>query len=117
MGVHHPWLHNALAHRGGHTQVKDQDGHHIEEGRKQHRLPGLEHAGGHHGRNRVGGIMKPVHEIEQDREHHQQHHHPQSRLYGFHRQGPVADQEFSRMMPSITLATSSHLSVIVSRSS
>jgi hypothetical protein len=37
----------------------------IEEGREQHRLRGLEHAGGDHGGDRVRRVVEAVHEVEQ----------------------------------------------------
>ena len=67
-------------------------------------------------------FMKTIHEIEQKRHCHQQNHYPQGSLYGFHfriscLKQRAGDQEFSRTMPSMMLATFSHLSETDSSSS
>ena len=111
MGIDHTGVHNALADGGRHTQVKNKYGNEIEHRGKQHRLAGFQHAGGHHGGNRVGRVVEAVHEIKCECQQHQQHHHPQGHLRGFRH---VVPQEFSRTMPSMRLAASSHLSVIIS---
>ena len=36
--VHHAGLDDALAHRGRHAEVEDEDRHHVEESGKGHRL-------------------------------------------------------------------------------
>ena len=54
-------------------QVEDRTGEHVEERRPEHGLPGLEHAGGYHGRDGVRGVVEAVHEIERQCQQHQQH--------------------------------------------
>ena len=61
-----------LAHRGGHAQVKEEHGDDVEECRPEDCLPGLEHAGGNHGRNGVRRVVKAVHEVERQRQRNQQ---------------------------------------------
>jgi hypothetical protein len=60
-----PGLDDALADRRRHAQVEDEDRDEVEEGGEHHRLPGLEHAGGHDGGDRVRGVVEAVHEVEQ----------------------------------------------------
>ena len=62
--VHHAGLDDALAHRGRHAEVEDEDRHHVEEGGEGHRLAGLEHAGGNDRGDRVGRVVEAVHEVE-----------------------------------------------------
>ncbi len=84
VGVHHPRLDDALADGGRHAQVEDEDGDEVEEGGEHHRLPRLEHAGGNHRGDRVGGIVEAVHEVEHDGHRDEQRHDPQGGLYGLH---------------------------------
>ena len=88
MRVHNARLHDALAHRGRHTEVKNKNRHEIEKRREEHRLPRAQDASGDHGGNRVGRIMKAIHEVKGQRQAHQKHHHPQSRLHAFHCRAP-----------------------------
>ena len=86
--VHHPRLHDALADGGRHAQVKDEDRDQVEEGREHHRRGRLEHAGGDHGGDRVRRVVEAVHEVERQGQRHQQDHHPEGGLDGFHRCAP-----------------------------
>ena len=114
MYIHHTGLREALADRGRDTQVEYKDRDEVEKRGKQYGLPGLEHPGRDHGRDGVGGIVKAIHEVEHQCQRHQQQHHSYRHLRGCHM---AAAQEFSRTMPSTILATSSHLSVMVSSNS
>jgi len=76
MGVHHARIGNALADGGGHAEVEHEDRHKVEKGRKDNGLRGFEHTRGNHGGNRVGRVMKPVHEVEQNGQRHQHDHDP-----------------------------------------
>ena len=100
---------DALADGRGDLQLEQQDRDEVEEGRPHDRLVGLQHAGGDDGRDRVRGVVEAVHEVEDER-HDDQHD---------DRGGERADiqgrsQPFSSTTPSITSATSWHLSVVSS---
>nr|GEU28419.1 hypothetical protein [Tanacetum cinerariifolium] len=84
--VHHRRIDGALAHRGSHRElVEHENGHEVEErGHGDGRLR-LEHAGGHHRGNRIGGVMEAVHEVEHQREGDQNAQHPDADMYdGLH---------------------------------
>ena len=82
--IHHARLHDALAHRSRHAEVEHKNRDEVEECREQHCLRRLEHTSGDHRGNRVGRIVEPVHEVEQERQRDEQNHNPQGCLYGFH---------------------------------
>ena len=64
----------------------DKNCYKVEKGGKHHGLRGFENARRDNGCNGVRRIMKPVHEVENQRHCHQQNDHPQGSLYGFHDQ-------------------------------
>ena len=112
--IDHARQHDALADRGRHLELEDEDRDDVEEGGEQHRLLRLEHAGGDDGGDRVGRVVETVHEVEQHRQHDQQRDDPEGNLDVFHggkrRKRAAALQAFSRTMPSMRLATSSQRS-------
>ena len=111
-------LDDALADGGGDTELEDEDRDEVEERREHHRLVRLQHAGGDDGGDRVRRVVEAVHEVERQRQRHQQRDHPETDLDGLHQGSPIRPaQEFSRTTPSIRLATSSQRSVIDSRCS
>ena len=76
MGIHNAGLNNALADSRSNAQMKNKDGNEIEESGEQHRLTRLENTRGDDGGNRIGGIMKAIHEVKNDGQTHQQGHNP-----------------------------------------
>ncbi|MCY1462124.1 hypothetical protein D9M71_798640 [compost metagenome] len=82
--VDDPDIDGAGAYGGRHLQVKDEDRDDVAHRRHRDRMVRLEHAGGHHRGDRVGRVVKAVHEVEQQRERHQQGDHPQAHLNGLH---------------------------------
>ena len=56
---------DALAHRFGHMQAEEEEGDEVEEGGPGDRILRFQHAGRHDGRDRVGGVVQAVQEIEQ----------------------------------------------------
>ena len=52
----------------GDVQPEHQEGDEIEEGRPQHRILRPQHAGRHDGRDRIGGVVQSVEEVEQQRD-------------------------------------------------
>ena len=84
MGIDHAGLDNALAHRGRHTELKDKNCNQVKGGRKYNRLSGFKHPGGHHRRDRIGRIMKAIHEVEGNGQKNQHGHDPKGRLYALH---------------------------------
>ena len=88
MGVHDARLHDALAlalaHRGSHAQVKDEQGQQVEKRRERDGMAGLEHTGGHHRGNRIGGVVKAVHEVKGDGHEDEQGYDPEGGLCSLH---------------------------------
>ena len=68
---------DALADRGGDLEVEDEDRDEVEERREGDRVVRLHHAGGDDGGDRVGRVVQPVHEIEREREHHEEDQRPE----------------------------------------
>jgi hypothetical protein len=64
MVVDHTGHHDALAHRGRHLELEDQDRQHVEESREGNRLLGLEHTRRDDGGDGIGGVVEAVHEVE-----------------------------------------------------
>jgi len=60
--------------------LNTKNGDHVAHAGKHHRLQGLENTGGHHGCDGIGGVMKPIHEVERQRQQHQRHHTPKTDL-------------------------------------
>ncbi len=79
----------ALADRRGDLQVKDEIRDDVEGRRKRDRLLRLEHAGRYDGRDGIGGVVKAVHEIEHERDDHEQRDGPDGELNRMHRMGVV----------------------------
>src|SRR6185295_4963834 len=94
---------DALADGARDAQMEYGERKHVEEGSPQHGLPGFEYTGRNHGRDRICGIVEAVHEIERQRQQHQQ-----DQRGG---DGAQVHQEFSSTTLSMTFATSWHLSV------
>jgi len=67
-----------------------------------------QHAGRDDRRDGVRGVVEPVHEVEHQRQCHQQHERPERELQ-------LHAQTFSTTTASITFATSWHLSMAFSR--
>ncbi|MPN55101.1 hypothetical protein SDC9_202780 [bioreactor metagenome] len=89
MRVNDARLNNPLAHGCRHTEVEDENRHNVEERGKCHGLSRFENPRGNHGGNRIGSVVKAVHEIEQQGEHHQQNHNPEGCLYRLHDRTPA----------------------------
>ena len=51
--------------QNGHGDWLKEEGDEVEKGRPGDRILRFEHAGGHDGRDRIGGVVQPVQEIEQ----------------------------------------------------
>src|SRR5258708_26394444 len=96
---------DSLAHGRRDAQVEHEERDEVEGSSQKDWLVGLEDPRRDDGCNRVRGIVKPVHEVEDKRDEHEPDHDAQAQLGGFH-------HEFSRTMPSTMLATSSQRSVI-----
>ena len=69
---------------------------------------GRMHTGRDHGGDGIGRVVQPVHEVERERQHHQEYQHPESNVHL---------QVFSSEMPSARFATSRQRSVTASSSS
>src|SRR5690606_19849125 len=108
-------INNALADGRRHFELENKDRSNITKRRECHRMLRLEHAGGNHRGNGVGGIVKAVHKVEHQCQKHQQNHDPEAETDSF--QFSRSAQEFSRTMPSMRLPTSSQRSVTSSSSS
>jgi hypothetical protein len=65
-----------LADRGGHLELEDPQRGKIEESGKRHGLLGRQCAGRDYRRNRIGAVVKPVHEVEGQRHENKQHQRP-----------------------------------------
>jgi hypothetical protein len=100
---------DALADRGGHLQVEDEDRDEVEERGEGDRVVRLQHAGGDDRGDGIRRVVQPVHEVEQQGEGDEEDQHPHPDLEPGH--------EFSSEMPSARFATSSQRSVMASSSS
>ena len=67
-GVDDAGLDDAGADGVGDMQPEHQEGDEIEERRPQHRVLRAQHPGRYDGRDRVGGVVQPVEEVEQQRD-------------------------------------------------
>jgi hypothetical protein len=54
-------------HRLGHVDADGEDGDEVEQRGHGNRGLGFQHPGRHHRRNRVGGVVEAVHEVEDQR--------------------------------------------------
>ena len=75
----------SLADGSGHLEMKHPERDEVEEGGEGDCLPRCQCAGGDDRRNRIGAVVKAVHEIEGERQRHQQRDHPETDLDGLHR--------------------------------
>src|SRR5688572_20215137 len=99
---------DALADGRRDLQMKNENRDEIEKRSPDHRLMGPQHTGGNDGRDGVRGVVKTVHEVEDQRKRDQDH-------QGRERDCRVHAQTFSTTTDSMTFATSWHLSVASSR--
>jgi len=101
---------DTLAYGGGDCEAEHEKRDEVEE-RRPGDCPVRAHgAGGDDRGDRVGGVVKAVEKVEREREQYQEHHDLEADRHA----DRVLDQEFSMTMPSMILATSSHLSVTAS---
>ena len=107
------WINGALANSGRHLQLEQEIGKKIEGSSPNHGLLGFENPRRNDGGDRVGCVVKAVHEIEQQGDKNQGADHPDTDLHGIHAALPA--QEFSRTMASTVPATSLQRSVTDSR--
>ena len=109
MRIHHAGLHNARANGRGHGRAETRIATTLKKAANKMACP-AEHTGGNHGGDGIVAIvMKAIHEIKRQNQHDQQDDDPKCGLHSIPwRWAP--DQEFFGTMPSITLATSSHVS-------
>lgn len=102
---------NALAHRFGDVQAKEEEGDEVEEGGPGDGILRLQYAGRHDGRDRVRRVVQAIEKIKGQRDADQRD--QQREEMGS--MGRVRDQAWSMTRPLISFATSSNLSVTFSR--
>ena len=89
MQINHARVYHALAYGRRHAVGEDEKGNAVKEGRKSHGMKRFEHACGNHGGDRVGGIMKTIHEVKHQGQHDQHEDDPQAWDYCFHSEFPA----------------------------
>src|SRR2546422_565422 len=105
--IHHRGLDDTLSDRARHAHAEAERGDEVEERRPDDRLERRQHAGRHDRGDRVRGVVETVDEVEDERDEDDEDDE------GEHRSGR-GDHAILRIIPSITLATSSHRSVTIS---
>ena len=70
--VDHRRIDDTLADGGGDFQLEDEDRDEVEEGGPHHGVMGFEHAGRDDGGDRVRRVVETVHEVEHERQRHQE---------------------------------------------
>ncbi len=104
--IDHRRVDDALAHRPRHAHAEAERRDEVEKRGPDDRLQRRQHARRHDGGDGVGGVVEAVDEVEDERDE------DDDDDGGEHRS--ARDHAILRMIPSITLATSSHRSVTIS---
>ena len=79
--IDHARLDDAGADGVGDVEPEHQEGDEIEEGRPEHRILRAQHPGRHDRRDRIGGVVQAVEEVEQQRDRDQIRPEPEDRAW------------------------------------
>jgi hypothetical protein len=93
---------------------KNQKGNEIKERGPENRILWAQHAGRNHGRDRIGGIMQAIQQVEDQRDRNQREE-SQRAERGIHWEPKFELYTFSMIIPLISFATSSNRSITISR--